>query len=153
MVDTAVKFDLVDNKSFHDKLESCILDEPVDASRSIFVNLITDPTGKCYYPFFFREPFSIKDIDFCKFIEPEHLQKLKDRKIIPLVCMTSESWTLLHLNRNRIFRNSPYFNVINQLVKHDIREEDVVWLICNKYQPTDTKVKANTWIIFSHNKN
>jgi len=142
MVDTAVKFDLVDNKSFHDKLESSILDEPVDASRSIFVNLITDPTGKCYYPFFFREPFSIKDIDFCKFIDPDHLQKLKDRKMIPLVCMTSESWTLLHLNRNRIFRNSPYFNVINQLVKHDIREEDVVWLICNKYQPTDSKVKA-----------
>ena len=142
MVDTAVKFNLVDNKSFHNRLESKKSDEPLDASNSVFSKLILDPNGKCYYPFFLREPFDIKDVNFCSMIDPKHLQQLKDREIIPLVCMLSESWTLLHLNSNRIFKNSPYFNVIDQLVKYGILEEDVVWLICNKYQPRDDRVKA-----------
>ena len=142
MIESLIKFNLIDNKSFHDKLESMPLDEPLDASRKLFANLTTDPKGKCYYPFFFREPFSLKNIEFCDLIEHEHLQKLKNREIFPLVCMISESWTLLQLNPNRIFKNSPYFNIINQLVKYGIREEDVVWLICNKYQPIDARAKA-----------
>ena len=124
-----------------------LLDEPVDASSSVFVNLKTEPNGKCYYPFFLREPFSLKNVDFCNLIDPEHLQQLKDREIIPLVCMLSESWKLFNLEPNRIFRNSPYFNIINQLEKHNIREEDVVWLTCNKYHVQDIRIKS-TFIHF-----
>ena len=142
MVDTAVKFNLVDNKSFHDKLESKKSNEPVDASNSVFVKLILDPNGKCYYPFFLREPFSLKDFDFCKLIDPKHLQQLKDKEIIPLVCMLSESWGLFNLEPTRIFRNSAYFNIINQLEKNNIKEEDVVWLTCNKYIRQDPRIKA-----------
>jgi len=142
MVDTAVKFNLVDNKSFHDRLESKKSNEPVDASNSVFVNLILDPNGKFYYPFFLREPFSLKDFDFCELIDAEHLQQLQDRKIIPLICMLSESWPLFNLEPTRIFRNSAYFNIINQLEKNNIKEEDVVWLTCNKYMRQDPRIKA-----------
>jgi len=142
MVDTAVKFNLVDNNSFHDRLKSRKSDEPVDASNSVFVKLILDPAGKCYYPFFLREPFSLKDVDFCSMIDPEHLQQLKDREIIPLVCMLSESWGLFNLELNRIFRNSAYFNIIDQLEKNNIKEEDVVWMTCNKYMRQDPRIKA-----------
>jgi len=142
MVDTAVKFNLVDNNSFHNRLKSRKSDEPVDASNSVFVKLILDPAGKCYYPFFLREPFSLKDVDFCSMIDPEHLQQLKDREIIPLVCMLSESWGLFNLEPNRIFRNSAYFNIINQLEKNNIKEEDVVWMTCNKYMRQDPRIKA-----------
>ena len=142
MVDTAVKFNLVDNNSFHNRLKSRKSDEPVDASNSVFVKLILDPAGKCYYPFFLREPFSLKDVDFCSMIDPEHLQQLKDREIIPLVCMLSESWGLFNLELNRIFRNSAYFNIIDQLEKNNIKEEDVVWMTCNKYMRQDPRIKA-----------
>ena len=152
-----IKFNLIDNKNFHKKLERLttsvlhhktmkqvhkLLDEPVDASNSVFVNLTTKSKGKCYYPFFLREPFSLKDVDFCSMIDPEHLQQLKDREIIPLVCMLSESWELFNFEANRIFRNSPYFNVIDQLERHSIREEDVVWLTCDKYMRQDPRIKA-----------
>jgi hypothetical protein len=162
MIESGIKFNLIDNKNFHDKLETLstsvlhhktmenlyqLLDEPVDASSSVFVNLKTEPNGKCYYPFFLREPFSLKNVDFCNLIDPEHLQQLKDREIIPLVCMLSESWKLFNLEPNRIFRNSPYFNIINQLEKHNIREEDVVWLTCNKYHVQDIRIKS-TFIHF-----
>ena len=145
MVDNAIKFRLVENLPFHLHLEKLATagSEPVCASMGVvFQKLEQDPDGKTYYPFFFREPFILKDIDFCNYIEPEHLQKLKNREITPLVCMISESWPLLNLERNRIFRNSPYFNVINQFTKHGILEEDVVWLICNQYQPADPRAKA-----------
>ena len=42
MVGSTIKFNIVNNKSFHDELERKLLDEPVDASRSIFVDLLTD---------------------------------------------------------------------------------------------------------------
>ncbi len=157
MIESIIKFSLIDNKNFHDKLETLStsvlhhktmknvyqsLQEPVDASNSVFVTLKTGSKGKCYYPFFLREPFSLKDVDFCSLIDPEHLEQLKDRKLIPLVCMLSENWKLLNCEPNRIFRNSPYFNVINQLEKHNIREEDVVWLTCNKYHVQDPRVKS-----------
>jgi len=54
MVDTAVKFNLVDNKLFHDKLQSKKSNEPVDCSNLVFNKLKLDPIGKCYYPFFLR---------------------------------------------------------------------------------------------------
>jgi hypothetical protein len=142
MVDSTIKFNIVNNKSFHDELERKLLDEPVDASRSIFVDLLTDTTGKCYYPLFLRQPFNLKDFDFCSMIDPEHLQQLKDREIIPMVCMLSESWPLFNSDANRIFRNSAYFNIINQLESNDIKEKDVVWLTCNKYVRQDPRVKA-----------
>lgn len=162
MIESVIKFNLIDNKNFHDQLEtlsssvlhyktmknvSQLLREPVDASRSVFIKFQTGPKGKCYYPFFLREPFSLKNVDFCSLIDPEHLQQMKDRKIIPLVCMLSENWKLFNFERNRIFRNSPYFNIINQLEKHSIREEDVVWLTCNKYHVQDTRIKS-TFIHF-----
>ena len=142
MVDSTIKFNIVNNKYFHDELERKLPNEPVDASNSVFIKLKTEPNGKCYYPFFLREPFDLKDVDFCSLIDPEHLQKLKDRKIIPLVCMLSENWKLFNFEPNRIFRNSPYFNIINQLEKHSIREEDVVWLICDKHISQDPRIKA-----------
>jgi hypothetical protein len=142
MVDSTIKFNLINNKLFHKKLENKKSNEPVDASNSVFVKLILDPAGKCYYPFFLREPFSLKDFDFCKLIDPEHLQQLKDREIIPLVCMLSESWPLFNLEPTRIFRNSAYFNIIDQLEKNNIKEEDVVWLTCNKYMTQDPRIKA-----------
>ena len=142
MVDSTIKFNLINNKSFHNKLERKLLDEPVDASNSLFDGLSLDLDGKCYYPLFLREPFSLKDFDFCKLIDPEHLQQLKDKQIIPLVCMLSESWGLFNLEPNRIFRNSAYFNIINQLEKNNIKEEDVVWLTCNKYMTQDPRIKA-----------
>ena len=83
MVDSTIKFNLINNKSFHNKLERKLLDEPVDASNSLFDGLSLDLDGKCYYPLFLREPFSLKDFDFCKLIDPEHLQQLKDKQIIP----------------------------------------------------------------------
>jgi len=154
---STIKFNLIDNKHFHEKLEGLstsvlhhktmkqvhkLLDEPVDASNSVFVKLTTEPKGKCYYPFFLREPFSLKDVDFCSMIDPEHLQQLKDREIIPLVCMLSESWPLFNFEPNRIFRNSAYFNIIDQLEKNNIKEEDVVWLTCDKYSRQDPRIKA-----------
>jgi len=145
MVDNAIKFRLVENLPLHLQLEKLTPagSEPVCASMGVvFQKLEQDPNGKCYYPFFLREPFTWKNIDFCEMIEPKHLQQLKNREITPLVVMLSESWTLLQLEPNRIFRNSTYFNVIDQLVKKDIREEDVVWLICNQYQPADPRAKA-----------
>jgi len=142
MVGSTIKFNLINNKLFHKKLENKKSNEPVDASNSVFVKLILDPAGKCYYPFFLREPFSLKDFDFCKLIDPEHLQQLKDREIIPLVCMLSESWPLFNLEPTRIFRNSAYFNIIDQLEKNNIKEEDVVWLTCNKYMTQDPRIKA-----------
>ncbi len=157
MIESIIKFNLIDNKNFHDKLETLStsvlhhktmknvyqsLQELVDASNSVFVTLKTEPKGKCYYPFFLREPFSLKDVDFCSLIDPEHLQRLKDRKIIPLVCMLSENWKLFNFEPNRIFRNSPYYNIIKQLEKHNVREEDVVWLTCNKYQVQDPRIKS-----------
>ena len=123
MVDSTIKFNLINNKSFHNKLERKLLDEPVDASNSLFDGLSLDLDGKCYYPLFLREPFNLKDFDFCKLIDPEHLQQLKDREIIPLVCMLSESWELFNFEPNRIFRNSAYFNIIDQLEKNNIKEE------------------------------
>jgi hypothetical protein len=119
-----------------------LLDQPVDASNSVFIKLKTEPNGKCYYPFFLREPFSLKDVNFCSMIDPKHLQQLKDREIIPLVCMLSESWKLFNFERNRIFRNSAYFNIIDQLEKNNIKEEDVVWLTCDKYMRQDPRIKA-----------
>ena len=142
MVDSTIKFNLINNKSFHNKLERKLLDEPVDASNSLFDGLSLDLDGKCYYPLFLREPFSLKDFDFCKLIDPEHLQQLKDREIIPLVCMLSESWKLFNFEPNRIFRNSAYFNIIDQLEKNNIKEEDVVWLTCDKYMRQDPRIKA-----------
>ena len=142
MVDSTIKFNLINNKSFHNKLENKIPDDPVDASNSVFDRLSLDLDGKCYYPLFLREPFSLKDFDFCKLIDPKHLQQLKDREIIPLVCMLSESWGLFNLEPNRIFRNSAYFNIINQLEKNNIKEEDVVWLTCNKHISQDPRIKA-----------
>jgi hypothetical protein len=142
MVGSTIKFNLINNKLVHKKLENKKSNEPVDASNSVFVKLILDPAGKCYYPFFLREPFSLKDFDFCKLIDPEHLQQLKDREIIPLVCMLSESWPLFNLEPTRIFRNSAYFNIIDQLEKNNIKEEDVVWLTCNKYMTQDPRIKA-----------
>ena len=145
MVDNAIKFRLVENLPLHLQLEKLTPagSEPVCASMGVvFQKLEQDPNGKCYYPFFLREPFTWKNIDFCELIEPKHLQQLKNREITPLVVMLSESWTLLQLEPNRIFRNSTYFNVIDQLVKKGIREEDVVWLICNQYQPADPRAKA-----------
>jgi hypothetical protein len=142
MVDTAVKFNLVDNKSFHDKLESKKSNEPVDASNSVFIKLIPDSNGKCYYPFFLREPFSLKDFDFCELIDSKNLKQLQDKKIIPLVCMLSEGWELFDTRSNRLFRRSPYYNVINQLEKYNIREEDVVWMSCNRYLIKDSRIKA-----------
>ena len=142
MVDSTIKFNLINNKSFHNKLERKLLDEPVDASNSLFDGLSLDLDGKCYYPLFLREPFSLKDFDFCKLIDPEHLQQLKDKQIIPLVCMLSESWGLFNLEPNRIFRNSAYFNIINQLEKNNIKEEDVVWLTCDKHISQDPRIKA-----------
>ena len=142
MVDSTIKFNIVNNKSFHDELERKLLDEPVDASNSVFDGLSLDLDGKCYYPLFLREPFSLKDFDFCKLIDPEHLQQLKDKQIIPLVCMLSESWGLFNLEPNRIFRNSAYFNIINQLEKNNIKEEDVVWLTCDKHISQDPRIKA-----------
>lgn len=56
--------------------------------------------------------------------------------------MLSESWELFNFDPNRIFRNSPYFNVIDQLERHNIREEDVVWLTCDKYMRHDPRIKA-----------
>ena len=143
MVDTAVKFNLINNKSFHDKLESKKLNEPVDASNSVFAKLSLNPTGKCYYPFFLREPYSLKDFNFCELIDPEHLQQLQDKKIIPLVCMISESWPLFDYRPGRFFDRSPYYNVINQLEKNNIKEEDVVWVSCNRYQIKDPRIKSN----------
>mgnify|MGYP003638839950 FL=1 len=142
MVDSTIKFNLINNKSFHNKLEHKIPNEPVDASNSVFDGLSLDLDGKCYYPLFLREPFSLKDFDFCKLIDPEHLQQLKDREIIPLVCMLSESWKLFNFEPNRIFRNSAYFNIIDQLEKNNIKEEDVVWLTCDKYMRQDPRIKA-----------
>jgi hypothetical protein len=142
MVDSTIKFNLINNKSFHNKLENKIPNEPVDASNSVFDGLSLDLDGKCYYPLFLREPFSLKDFDFCKLIDPEHLQQLKDREIIPLVCMLSESWKLFNFEPNRIFRNSAYFNIIDQLEKNNIKEEDVVWLTCDKYMRQDPRIKA-----------
>jgi hypothetical protein len=144
MVHTAVKFNLIENKKFHLELEKYSNDtEPVDASMGVlFESLTLDTNGKCYYPFFFREPFSLKDIEFCDLIAPDHLQKLKDKEVTPLICMVSEGWPLLNFNSNKIFTNSPYFNVIKQLVKHGIREEDVVWLNCDKYIGKDPRIKA-----------
>ena len=147
MVDTAVKFNLINNKSFHDKLESMKSNTPVDVSNSAFVKLILDPTGKCYYPFFLREPFSFKDFDFCELINLEDLQKLQDRKVIPLVCMVSESWTLFEYRPGRPFRRSLYYHVIKQLEKNNIKEEDVVWMSCNRYQIEDSRIKS-TFIHF-----
>ena len=114
MVDTAVKFNLVDNKLFHDKLQSKKSNEPVDCSNLVFNKLKLDPIGKCYYPFFLREPFSLKDFDFCELIDSKNLKQLQDKKIIPLVCMLSEGWELFDTRSNRLFRRSPYYNVINQ---------------------------------------
>jgi hypothetical protein len=142
MVDSTIKFNLINNKSFHNELENKIPNEPVDASNSVFDGLSLDLDGKCYYPLFLREPFSLKDFDFCKLIDPEHLQQLKDREIIPLVCMLSESWKLFNFEPNRIFRNSAYFNIIDQLEKNNIKEEDVVWLTCDKYMRQDPRIKA-----------
>ena len=142
MVDPTIKFNVVDNKAFHDELERRLTDEPVDASRSIFRNLPTDTNGKCYYPFFLREPFSLKDFDFCKLIDPVHLQQLKDKKIIPLICMLSELWPLFNPNSASRFSTNPYFNVINQLESNNIAEEDVVWLTCDKYMRQDSRSKA-----------
>ena len=109
MVDNPIKFRLIDNLPLHLELEKKTPggSEPVDASMGVvFKKLKQDPNGKTYYPFFLREPFTWKDIDFCDSIEPEHLEKLRNREITPLVVMLSESWTLLQLERNRIFRNS-----------------------------------------------
>ena len=124
MIESIIKFNLIDNKNLHKKLENIStsllhqsLDEPVDASRSMFIELKSEPSGKCYYPFFLREPFNIKNVDLCSLINPEHLQQLKDRKIIPLVCMLSENWKLFNFEPNRLFQNSPYFNIIKQLEK------------------------------------
>ena len=142
MVDSTIKFNLINNKLFHNKLENKIPNEPVDASNSVFDGLSLDPNGKCYYPLFLREPFNLKDFDFCKLIDPEHLQQLKDREIIPLVCMLSESWPLFNLEPTRIFRNSAYFNIIDQLEKNNIKEEDVVWLTCDKHISQDPRIKA-----------
>jgi len=144
MVHTAVKFNLIENKNFHLELEKYSNDnEPVDASMGVlFESLTLDTNGKCYYPFFLREPFSLKDFDFCKLIDPEHLQQLKDKEIIPLVCMLSESWPLFNFDPTRIFRNSAYFNIIDHLEKNNIKEEDVVWLTCNKYMRQDPRIKA-----------
>jgi hypothetical protein len=142
MVDTAVKFNLVDNKSFHDKLQSKKSNEPVDCSNFVFDKLKLDPNGKCYYPFFLREPFSLKDFNFCELIDSENLKQLQDKKIIPLVCMLSEGWQLFDTRSNRLFRRSPYYNVINQLEKNNIREEDVVWMSCNRYLIEDSRIKS-----------
>jgi hypothetical protein len=142
MVDTAVKFNLVDNKLFHDKLQSKKSNEPVDCSNLVFNKLKLDPIGKCYYPFFLREPFSLKDFDFCELIDSENLKQLQDKKIIPLVCMLSEGWQLFDTRSNRLFRRSPYYNVINQLEKNNIREEDVVWMSCNRYLIEDSRIKS-----------
>lgn len=157
MAGSVIKFNLIDNKKFHQQLEDVseavlhhmtmtgmmtIIQKPTDASISVFRTLPQSEGGKCYYPFFLREPFSLKDIDFCEFIEPEHLKLMQDKKVIPLVVMTSELWVLFNLERNRIFKNSPYFHVIDKLVKHGIHEEDVVWLTCDKYIPRDDRIKA-----------
>jgi hypothetical protein len=56
--------------------------------------------------------------------------------------MLSESWKLFNFERNRIFRNSAYFNIIDQLEKNNIKEEDVVWLTCDKYMRQDPRIKA-----------
>ena len=138
------KFRLIDNKLFHDKLDKMSEDtNPIcSAMGVVFDNLQLDGDAKLYYPFFFREPYSLKHLDFCSLIDPDHLVKLKDRTITPLVCMISESWPLLHFGGDRIFKNSPYYNIISQLVRQGIKEEDVVWLICNRYQPSDARVKA-----------
>ena len=61
MVDSTIKFNLINNKSFHNKLENKIPNGPVDASNSVFDGLSLDLDGKCYYPLFLREPFSLKD--------------------------------------------------------------------------------------------
>ena len=151
------EFYIIDNRSFHKKLENVstsvlhhltmkqvhkLLDQPVDASISIFQNFTANKSGKCYYPFFLREPFSLKEVDFCSLIEPLHLQQLRDEKVIPLICMISESWKLFNLEPDRIFHNSPYFNIINWLEKYGIKEQNVVWLTCDRYLKTDKRVKA-----------
>jgi hypothetical protein len=56
--------------------------------------------------------------------------------------MLSESWKLFNFEPNRIFRNSAYFNIIDQLEKNNIKEEDVVWLTCDKYMRQDPRIKA-----------
>jgi hypothetical protein len=157
MVETSIKFNLIDNREFHKKLENCttsvihyqtmkqiykILDQPVDASINIFLNLPKNLSNKCYYPFFLREPFSLEKFDFCQFIEPVHLQQLKDKKIIPLICMVSENWELFNFKKDRNFYNSAYFNIINNLKNYGIAEEDVIWLTCNKYHKNDQRIKA-----------
>ena len=157
MTKSEIKFHLVDNTDFHKSLEQVstsvfhhktmkqmfkILDEPVDASVSIFKVLPKAGDGKAYYPFFLREPFSLENIDFCKLIKKQHVQLMQEKKLIPLICMLTESWVLFNFERNRKFRNSPYFNVINQLVQYGINEEDVVWLTCNKYHRPDPRIRA-----------
>ena len=157
MTKSVINFNLIDNKQFHKQLEDvseavlhhmtmtgmmAIIQKPTDASISVFRTLPKSEGGKCYYPFFLREPFSLENIDFCKFIEPEHMKLMLEKKVIPLVVMTSELWVLFNLQPNRIFRNSPYFHVIKKLEANGIREEDVVWLTCDKYIPNDRRIKA-----------
>ena len=156
MKQSKIKFTFIDNKDFHKKLENvsqavlhhltmtCNMEiiPNTDATISVFRTLPKQADGKCYYPFFLREPFSLENIDFCEFIEPQHLKMMQEKKIIPLVVMTSELWVLFNLEPNRIFRNSPYFHVIKKLEKHGIKEDDVVWLSCDRYIPKDARIKA-----------
>ena len=156
MKQSEIKFTFIDNKDFHRKLENvsqavlhhltmtCNMEiiPNTDATISVFRTLPKQADGKCYYPFFLREPFSLENIDFCEFIEPQHLKMMQEKKIIPLVVMTSELWVLFNLEPNRIFRNSPYFHVIKKLEKHGIKEDDVVWLTCDRYIPKDARIKA-----------
>jgi len=157
MVKSHIKFSLIDNEMFHKRLETVsesvlhhitmsrvinILDGIVDASISIFGNLPQTSNGKCYYPLFLREPFSLKGVDFCKFMESQHLKLMQEGRVIPLICMLSESWELFNFQPDRIFRNSAYFNVIDTLEKNGIKEQNVVWLTCDKYHRTDFRIKA-----------
>jgi hypothetical protein len=142
MVDSTIRFNLINNKSFHNKLENKIPNGPVDASNSVFDGLSLDLNGKCYYPLFLREPFSFKDFDFCELIDPDHMQQLKDKKAIPLVCMLSELWPLFNPDPASRFSTNPYFNIINHLKDNGIGEEDVVWLTCDKYIRKDPRIKA-----------
>jgi hypothetical protein len=152
-----IKFNLIDNKKFHDQLENRsesvlhyktmrgmmhIIQKYTDPSGWMFRDLPTKDDGKCYYPLFLREPFSLKDIDFCKFIDPKHLRLMQEKKIIPLVVMVTELWVLFKSEPKGIFKNSPYYNVINRLEQNGINEEDVVWLTCDKYQSQDQRIKA-----------
>ena len=68
-----------------------LLDEPVDASSSVFVNLKTEPNGKCYYPFFLREPFSLKNVDFWEPVFDDITQRCQ------LNHVPVDSWTIAML--------------------------------------------------------